>query len=480
MTGLPQGVAGDSRMVLFGLTDFIQRELICPINYSDISDTADFLKDAHSFGDPVPFDKQMWIRVLDKYNGFLPIEIKALPECSTFWPNEPIIEVQSLDEGFGEIAAIIEANLVGMVSCATARLTLSRHLFKRMQQQVKKYNPSYSSAQVDSIASFMVHDFGMRASSTPEEAEIYGVAHLLAGFNGTDTTSAAYLVRKNGAPSPIGTSILALAHRIVQSHDEEQSSFEALFNASQGTIGSYVGDCYNFNNAVDKFLVEIALRTKTIVVARPDSGDYIKNMLYVVDTAIKHDLFTISRDGLKEATNLRYILGDSMTWAKMWESFQVLERRGVNPTGFGIFGVGGWMRNSVNRDSLSSAYKLAEHGSYPDFKKVVKLSEIAAKMSIPGQTKILRGNLVGKSPTVVAIEEPGEDQRVVYYRGDMGEKSFLAPCLEDFNTKRQRCIEEFDSYTHVNCDYGTRNFLPTSKAIRDFQQEAINKYRGNK
>lgn len=481
---LPKGVAKDGRMCLYGLTDFIQRELTKPVVELDVGISEAFMSDANSYGGPLDFDSSMWRLVVREYNGYLPIRIKALPEGSTFWANEPVIQVTSLDEVFGEVAAIIEGVMVGYVANATARLTLTRHLLERIREVVRKHHPTYTSTQVDDVAQWMIHDFGMRASSTPQESEIYGRAHLLC-FNGTDTFNAAFQAWANNAKRPIGTSILALAHRIVMGYSKEYEAYEALQRATKEGVGSYVADCYDFHRAVSNFLTAIAKRGESTVVARPDSGDYLENITFIVEKALEHDLYKMNEEGKAVATTLRFIQGDSMTWEKINRVMMSLERKDVDPTGWGIFGVGGWLRNTPNRDSLSSAYKLSAFGLSNT--PCVKLSDTLAKVSVPGPNMVVRpnGGMNFSGPSVyfdsevahlcdyTSIEDAGicPAYQTFYDGGVFGDV-----CLEDFNTVRERVIHEFDIFSSVPADRGTQNNSPLSRRIRTFQEEMMRRY----
>jgi nicotinic acid phosphoribosyltransferase len=321
----------------------------------------------------------------------------------------------------------------------------------------------------------MIHDFGMRASSTPQEAQIYGRAHLLI-FHGTDTTSAAYQAWKLGAHRPAGTSILALAHRIVQGHLSEQDAYEAIFRASlegSNPIGSYVADCYSFADAVRNFLVGIASRKRAIVVARPDSGDFIDNTLLIVREALKAGLYRLDEQGKPSATWLSFLNGDSMNWSKIEQVFDHLYLEGVNPTGWGIFGIGGWLRNIANRDALSSAYKLAACG--PNFEHpVIKLSETRDKMSVPGPVAVLRHDRMDSYPTVFLESEPrpllesSSTPSRVFYDGSLrSPAAFRSRCLESFQAQSDRALREFDGFAYAK----TRTHVLSPEILRLQQAE---------
>lgn len=268
-----QSYCNSNVMHLYGLTDFIRNILTHQVTHEEVDLASAFMKTAHISGDVLPFNADIWHQIVSEYNGYLPIRIQALPEGSTFFPSQPVIQVSAKD-GFGEMAAWIEPLLVGMVSIATARLTITRHWFEQIKRLAAQ---SLSDPNlIDSTARFFIHDFGMRASSCAEESEMLGRAHLLV-FNGTDTFNAAYQARTLGAISPVGTSILALAHRIVQGYSKEEEAFEALVKA--GKIGSYLPDCYNFAQSVSTHIKRLVEEYKdNIFVIRSDSGDWKENL----------------------------------------------------------------------------------------------------------------------------------------------------------------------------------------------------------
>jgi nicotinamide phosphoribosyltransferase len=476
------GLALDDRMVLYGVTDFLRYFASqLPVTHADVDESAAYMASAHAFGGGLQFPEKLWRRVVGEYNGYPPISIKALPDGSTFWPHEPVVHVSARD-GFGELAAHVEANLVGMVANATARATVTRHLLERIREVVRHHNPSWNMDQVDGLARFMVHDFGQRASSTPQEAQIYGRAHLLV-FHGTDTFGAGYQAWRMGAKRPTGTSILALAHRIVQGHLSESDAYEAICRASLDSgdvaIASYVADCYDFQNAVKRFLVGIAARKQAVVVARPDSGDFLDNTLLIVREALKAGLYKIDEQGRPSSTYLRFINGDSMSWQKMEQVFDLLDVEGVNPTQWGIFGIGGWLRNLANRDALSSAYKLSACGSYYQ-RPVIKLSEAVDKMSVPGPANILRHERMDSQPTVFLMDEPAPvfpfaSPNKVYFHGAMrSANAFSAHCLESFAAQSERAIRQFDEYGYAKYRYRRRHIL--SPEILRLQQAERDKH----
>ncbi|MFA6460843.1 MAG: nicotinamide phosphoribosyltransferase domain-containing protein [Candidatus Woesearchaeota archaeon] len=457
----------DDRMVLFGLTDYIRNNLTRPITKEEVDAAERFMSTAHAFGGALNFDRTVWDRVINEYDGYLPIKIEALPEGSTFYPNEIPVQVTSLDKGFGEVAALVEAHLVGMVSIASTRATMERHLLERMKEYAREDDPEASEADILFRSQLMIHDFGMRASSASEESEVLGKAHLLS-FGGTDTFNAAYQAWVQNGEKRVGSSILALAHRIVQGHKVENNSYSKLRTAAgKGGIGSYVADCYDFHAAVSGPLLEMALEASRtdggIIVDRPDSGDYLENVLFVVDTAAKAGLYTTQKNGRLAMTNSRFIQGDSVNWHKLRTIMDTLKEHNYSPMNCGIVGIGGWLRNTVTRDTLSVAYKLSAKGE--ELEPVNKLADTRIKISPSGPVYVLRGQSPDEPSVVMQYEtgHAGQNALVTFYDGSAsGMTKFKDPCLEAFDTLRERVIHGFDKASHYQ-----ENWSPEILRIQD-------------
>lgn len=470
-------VAKDSRMVFFGLQDYIRQQLTDKVTYNDVLEAERFMARAGSFGTGLPFNKTMWLDIVYNHNGYLPLHIEAIPEGSIFFPNEPVIQVTSLHKDFGEIAGHIEAIMVGEVSIASARATLTRHWYQSIVDFLVE--KGYDIADAHATAQWFIHDFGMRASSNEQESRTLGKAHLLT-FKGTDTMNAAYEAWKQSTTdNGVGTSILALAHRNVQGYEYhgklgEYMAFRAINEAAKnaGDIASYVSDCYNFEKAVDK-CASLHRSTGSTIVCRPDSGDAVENVDLVTEVAVANGFYKYGPHGEK-ADGLRFIEGNSVKPELQREIMQMLSDRGLDPGAWGIFGVGGYLRNSCTRDSLSSAYKLAAIGdeNYP----VCKLSEIEVKMSIPGRVyldKPTPDNLIGVQAWGYG---EGDNRLQTYYHNG----SFDFPTLlEDFDVKRERCLREFNEYDWLADkypEYGLHNDNLGPEILK-IRNETVSKYR---
>lgn len=458
----------DSRMVMFGLSWYINKFMTRQVTHNDVYEAKDFMAHAHSFGGAMSFDVDMWNRVVEEHNGYLPIKIEGIEEGSTFFPNQPYVQVTAQD-GFGELAAHVEALLVGYVSIASARVTLCRHWMERIHEWLRQ--EGVAEEKLLDYSRWMIHDFGMRGSSCEEESELLGLAHLLV-FNGTDTFNAAFLAKKMGAPAGVGTSIHALAHRIVQGHPSESDAFLAI-NAESGrvcpaNIASYVADCYNYSEALDYLAEQARDNPNNIYVVRPDSGDYVQTVLDVCK---------------RNLPNLRFIQGDGMNPQKIKAVVEAIHAAGFKLHEKGIFGVGGWLRNTPTRDLFSSAYKLAAIGD--DNEPVCKLSEVKTKMSVPGPTKLKPTKNILPSGESVYFEDEfnlvhDKDRYLTYY--NQGKTTPYIPNSvrnPNFSKLRDTVYNSFNEAGEcmLGYEYGLDDSL-FSNSVAKFRNDTFNKHRG--
>jgi nicotinic acid phosphoribosyltransferase len=292
------------------------------------------------------------------------------------------------------------------------------------------------------LAQLQTHDFGDRAGSCGQESERLGLAHLTSHF-GTDTTAAAFIAWKLNGKKPVGSSIKALAHRIVMGFPKEFMAYQALANSEPKTYTSHVGDTNNFLRAVDKYLVPLAkeiAKQGGVIVGRPDSGVPEEQLLYLLNAAVEADMFNIvhKEKGYRGMTSLRSIQGDGMDFKNVIRINNILLENKFAPVHCGIYGIGGFLRNIIGRDNFGLTDKLCAVGN--QHRPTMKFSHTPGKGSVPGLVKIVREP--GK-PTVRSIDEPGQDELVTVFDGTKGE---LYRNTEMFETVRQRVLNDFHKF----------------------------------
>lgn len=478
----------DNRIIFGGLQRILEKLFYEPITHEEIQEAKRFLETfkvtTKGFKE-YQFPEQLWRRVVDEFNGRPPIQIKAMPEGSVVYPNEPIIQITSMAEGFGELAAWFESKLL-QVWAVSERITQNQHWFDKLRKMIRSIEPDLDVASVNFFASIMLADFGDRAGITSEESEELGMAHLYT-FGGTDTCSGAYQAWKNSGERTVGSSVNALAHRNIQAYDFEGDCYTNIYESCENNeIISMVADCYDFFYAVENYLLPLALRSQTelngkIVVTRPDSGDAKEQVLFTCRLAEKAGLVeyrVINGRKWKFATSLKFIEADGMNFETMLDIISALIAEDFVPYSWGLFGVGGGLRNGLKRDDLSAKYALAAKGF--DNTPVVKFSETLGKTTLPGPFKVLRtADALTNKKTIVFDTEEGEDNLVEYFNGTNLKKPFGTGQDDDFNQIQERIMTQFDSMP-LSLESKNNNNYPASDRIIQTRQNLLKKYAPSK
>lgn len=438
----------DNRIVFSGLSRILDYLFYEPVTHEEIDETirfAQYMKVTSNGLARLDFPVEIWRRVVDEYNGRPPIRITGVREGSVVYPNEPATMVTSTapkDKKMGVLAAWFESKILQEWASTEMATQLEHWLLYCKGMVTKVYSaPEVNETQeayntkVDFNARLMLHNFGDRAGICPQESEWLGETALYT-FSGTDTLSGAYQAWKNGGEKAgFAVTVNALAHRNIQSFKTEIEAFRALYdNMNNGDIGSFVADCYDFwtanvgdgkGGSIDAgCLRSLALESKRtgngkIVVSRPDSGDALEQVMWVCREAEKAGLFEekiINGKKWKFATYWKFIEGDGMTWEQMEVICDKLLEYGYAPFSWGLFGVGGGLRNGLKRDNTSAKYALCAVGV--DDRAVVKFSETLGKTTLPGPFKLLRSKEALEAKKTIAFSyEEGEDALELYFDG---------------------------------------------------------------
>lgn len=476
----------DQRYIFYGLQKILDYLFYEPITHAEIDETKRFLADKKITTKGLTqffFPEDIWRKVVDEYNGRPPILITALREGSVFYPNEPIIQIESQVVGMGILAAWFESKLL-QVWAASEFVTQNEHWLKYCKEMVLRVYKTGTGEQIDFLARMMVHNFGDRAGMNWLESEILGEAALLT-FSGTDTFAGAYQAWKNSnEASGIAMSVNALAHRNVQSYETEEECYRAIYNASNdGEIISMVADCYSFYDAVEKYLVPLAKlsateNTNKIVVARPDSGNALEQVTWLCRTAVKHGLYEEKViDGVtwRFPTTLKCIEGDGMTWPMMKKINNALLEQGFPPFAWCPYGIGGGLRNGLKRDDVSAKYALCSIGL--NEQAVVKFSEDLGKTTLPGPFKVRRDSksLVYDKQTIAFASEDGEDALIEYFNGLRKEKPFGIGQDDNFKDVKNNIRQQMNMMP-LNLETEGNHNYPATLLIREKRKELLHRY----
>lgn len=232
--------------------------------------------------------------------GYLPVEIRALPEGILSPIGIPVYTIHNTIEKFFWVTNYIET-LMSTESWKTITNATAAFQYKRVAM-------SYALATCDNVdhVNFQCHDFSLRGLSTVEDGYKSGIAHL-ASFTGTDNILAIEAVHEYYGIDDdqfVAGSIPASEHsvattnisRIVKDLEEHfphlagdvdglrylaEKEFLLTFIRDIVPEGfcSYVADSYDYWAVLTRILPElkeeIMMRNGRLVV-RPDSGDPVK------------------------------------------------------------------------------------------------------------------------------------------------------------------------------------------------------------
>jgi nicotinamide phosphoribosyltransferase len=395
------------RLVFVGLQPYLIDLLGKPTSKVDI-DEGEALCTAHG----VPFNRAGWDAILSDHGGYLPIEIKALPEGMIVPSGVPLAQVENTDPRMPWLSTFVETALLRAIWYPTTVATLSWKCKAIIKAGLEK-----SSDDVAGQLPFKLHDFGARGVSSGESAGLGGLGHLV-NFMGTDTLEALLATRRYyGADMP-GFSIPAAEHSTMTSwgRAREAAAYENMLDsfAGEGRIVAVVSDSYDLDAAVTNIwggsLKNKVLTRQGTLVVRPDSGDPVETPIRTVKMLWEKFGGTVNCKGYKVLDpHIRVIQGDGMNITSIG---RLVDR--MLEEGFAIdniaFGMGGGLLQLVNRDTLRFAMKANamqdKDGVWHDIAK--KPATDPTKGSKAGRQAVIRegGILVAKRLDTIA---PGED-----------------------------------------------------------------------
>ena len=342
------------RTLFFGLQAFIKAYLLTPFTREDLEEARVILT-AHG----LPFNYTDWEYILEKYDGYLPLEISAVEEGMLVPTSSPLVQVVNTDERLPWLTSYIETALLRAIWYPTTVATISYNI----KQTIRRYLEE-TAEDVELLLPFKLHDFGARGASSDESAMLGGMAHLV-NFQGTDTLSAIVGARRYYDCEMAGFSIPASEHSTMTSWTKEGEA-DAYANmlkqfAKKDALFAVVSDSYDIYNAVSKLwgkeLKEQVKQSGATLVIRPDSGDPKTMVLEVMRRLYKSFGGAINAKGYIVLDNsVRVIQGDGVDAVAIEQILQALKEAGFSAENI-AFGMGGALLQQPNRDTFSFAMK---------------------------------------------------------------------------------------------------------------------------
>ncbi|KAJ3612596.1 hypothetical protein NHX12_020864 [Muraenolepis orangiensis] len=286
------------------------------------------------------FNEKGWNYILEKYNGHLPIEIKAVPEGSVIPRGNVLFTVESTDPECYWLTNWVETILVQIWYPITVA-TNSREQKKILAKYLLETCGNLTGLE------YKLHDFGYRGVSSQETAGIGASAHLV-NFKGTDTVAGIGVIKNT---------ITAWGK------DHEKDAFEHIIKQFPNVPVSIVSDSYDIYNACEKIwgedlrsLIESRSADAPLLV-RPDSGNPLDTVLKVLEILGKKFPAVENAKGYRVLPPyIRVIQGDGVDINTLQEIVEGMKEHRWSIENVS-FGSGGALLQKLTRDLLNCSFK---------------------------------------------------------------------------------------------------------------------------
>ena len=366
--------------------------------------------------------------------GYLPIEIKALPEGAMAPLRVPMLTIRNTKPEFFWLTNYLETIMSNVLwkPCTSATTALRyRKVFDQYADETVGFRD---------FVQWQGHDFSMRGLSGIEDACLSAAGHLLS-FTGTDTIPAIDFLEDyygaNADEELIGGSVAATEHSVMcmGTMADELGTFRRLVEEVYPSgVVSIVSDTWDFWKVLTEFLPilkkEIVRRDGKVVI-RPDSGDPVK----IICGDANAPAGSPARKGAIQCLwetfggtttpmgyrlldpHLGLIYGDSITPER-----QLAILKGLKTKGFASFnvvlGIGSFTYQYVTRDTFGFAMK-ATYGEVngegrPIFK--APKTDDGTKKSAKGLLKVTMGEHGYELEDEVSWEEERQGALEVVFR----------------------------------------------------------------
>ena len=310
--------------------------------------------------------------------GYLPINVKSLPEGTKAPIKVPVLTIYNTHPDFYWVTNYLETILSNLLWKPMTSATIAHQYRKVLTEWMLKTDKSNHQ-----FIDWQGHDFSMRGMDSVEAVISSGLGHLTS-FWGTDSLPTIYGARKYyGDEGFMCGSVPATEHSVMCAggKEDEVETFRRLLNTYPSGILSVVSDTWDLWKVCTEHVVtlkeEIMSREGKLVI-RPDSGDPVdilcglntdKDLIHTFEIAeepeykgvieLLWDVFggTVNEQGYKVLDpHIGAIYGDSITIDRANEICDRLEAKGFASTNV-VLGIGSFTYQYNTRDTFGFAIK---------------------------------------------------------------------------------------------------------------------------
>ena len=342
-------------MVFFGLQAFIKEYLITYFKRDFFKLSTDEVQELYTISMDIQLGEGNYdISPILKLHelGYLPIQIRALPEGTLVPMGVPCIEITNTHPDFAWVVQWIECILQVELWKPCAHATIG-HMYRELA------NFYYKKTCDDILRPEMAcSDFGMRGMSCMEEAERCSVAWLLS-FDKTSTIPAIDYLDKyyfnDCSVNHIGIGAISTEHAVMASNyavDGDEITFvkRLLTELYPNSSFSMVSDTYDYWNMIDNILPackEEIMQHNGKLLVRPDSGDMVEIAVKTIEKLWDTFDGTVNSKGYKVLdSHIGIIYGDGCTLNNVEQVWEELEKKGFAANNI-VFGVGAFCFSAI-------------------------------------------------------------------------------------------------------------------------------------
>ena len=342
-------------IVPFGMQMVLTKTLANPITMEDIQVAEDFCRKNGAL-----FAREKWEYIVNEYDGYLPVKIRTVPEGTPVRSGNVLVTVECVDPEVFWIASYIETFLLRGIWYPTTIATIGRE----MKEQFANFY-EVSGANKDMLV-WAMNDFGARGVTCAEQAEIGGAAHMV-NFQGSDTVEgieAANLYYDCEMAStfavPATEHSVECSFGLDEEGEEEYLRHTITHLGRPGGLVSIVIDGKDVYRATRKLcspeFVQLIKDSGAKIVFRPDSGDMMEIVPWILKQQEEAFGFTLNAKGYKVINNVGVIQGDGIDKLSAFSLMGKIVSMGYSADVF-VMGSGGGLLQKVNRDTFKFAQK---------------------------------------------------------------------------------------------------------------------------
>ena len=372
------------KMVFNGLQPFLVEYLVKGFNEQFFSrPLIEVMAEYRHYMDvQIGIDNTEWHRIEALHTlGYLPLEIRALPEGTLVNMGIPVVEMTNTHPDFAWVVQWVECILQAELWAPCCYATVGKAYHDLAEK--------YYSETTDGADPFMaMADFGMRGMSCIEDS-IRASAGWLLSFNKTSTIPALPYIDEyymaNCAYNGIGKGAVSTEHSVMGANyaiDGDEITFvkRLLTELYPNTSFSMVSDTYDYWNMVENIIPackEEILAHNGKLLIRPDSGDIVEIAIHTIESLWNTFGGTVNSKGYKELNpHIGLIFGDGCTLNRVHTIYEEIKKLGYAATNV-VFGVGAFCFHALfddegkmtvlTRDTFGMAMK-ATYGVFGDKK----------------------------------------------------------------------------------------------------------------